>query len=405
LSANDEADLGILAALEAGAADWLVSEDNRLRRRAVRAGLRENVFSVYDAVQTLRGFSHKPIKYPSLTQARGPQLNMGAHIFQGIREDYPEFDSWWRTKVCADDRPVLVVGELSNPQGVSVLKIESDEAPHGLQGRVLKICTFKVDELAEGSRRGELLLSGSLEYARSNACGLVYVEVLPRRQSLKEWAKLFGFSQLPDRTTTRGEIVLFKDLRGSSDTSGSLSALKYNIAHGPGRLVVQNPTMVPIQVHWRRRLLPELELQPTLFPIDEPCGNAIRKAYLCNAPIRSISEGDTLLFYETDAPSGPHRRCRHAVVSLGVVESTLVSTDPSAIVRLVGNRTVYPPKEIHHLCSKGEVLAIKFRHDRVLKAPWGYSELVAREVLKGPPRTIMTVKGEGVEWIRATLAE
>src|SRR5690606_18594287 len=136
----------------------------------------------------------------------------------------------------------------------------------------------------------------------------------------------------------------------------------YNIAHGPGRLLLQNPVVVPIKGDWRRRLLPARELQLSLPALNEPCGNAICKAYLCHAPIRSLAKGDTLLFYETKAPSGPQKQGRGAVVSLGVVESTLVSGDPALITRVVGNRTVYSPTEILQLCSRGDVLAIRFRH-------------------------------------------
>lgn len=395
-SPNDESDLEILAALDVGAADWLVTDDIKLRRRAARAGYADSVFSLQEAVETLRGFIHIPSSIPNIRTVHGHQIELTAVIFDSVKLDYPGFVDWWRRKVVYEGRDVLIIGEGLSPEGVSVLKVELDQ-PYQLESRVLKICTFKVDDPFIGSRRGELLLNASVDYARKNDCSQIYLEVFSEKTPFVEWLQLFGFERLPNATTERHEWVLAKTIDSSAAPDTRLSPLDYNIAFGPGRLVVQNPLLVPIISRWRRRLLPEQELQTPLFQYSEPCGNAIRKAYLCNASIRSMKPGDTLLSYETHG--------RSAVISVGVMESHLVSQDSHELMRYVGNRTVYSPQDIAKICRSREVLAIRFRFDRTLEVPWSKETLIGANAMSGAPRSVQRVKQGGLEWVRMQLAK
>lgn len=102
--------------------------------------------------------------------------------------------------------------------------------------------------------------------------------------------------------------------------------------------------MVPIEPRWHRLLFPDGEpVEDTLFPATlglsaQPFGNALRKAYLCNASSRLLRPGDPLLFYRS--------RDQKAVYVVGVCEDTLVSQEPDEIIATVGRRTVYSLQEI-----------------------------------------------------------
>ena len=91
------------------------------------------------------------------------------------------------------------------------------------------------------------------------------------------------------------------------------------------------------------------------------------------------------------------------VSNIGVVEDVLVSSDPIEVLRFAGSRTVYTPPEVHRMCQDGKVHVMKFRHDRILPKPWtpglpGYNALVDRT-----PRSITTVREEGVQWLKQHL--
>lgn len=61
---NDYCDNLLLAAVDADAVDWLVTEDEKLFRKANRAGLGDRVLSTLAAIQIVVGLSEKPVPPP-----------------------------------------------------------------------------------------------------------------------------------------------------------------------------------------------------------------------------------------------------------------------------------------------------------------------------------------------------
>ena len=279
---------------------------------------------------------------------------------------------------------------------MAVLKPEDDH-PHGLPVGVLKICTFKVSDDFQGTKRGELLLKAVIDYARRNGREHLYVEVMPDAVALLGWLDDFGFRALSGASTPRDEVALVKDLAPLSSAT-PLSPLAHNIAYGPGSVLVERAHVVPIKDDWHHWLLPEADRQQDLFPGIDPCGNAIRKAYLCRANTGLVQPGNLLLFLRTGSGKAH-------ITSVGVVEDILRSQEPAAVVRFVGSRTVYTATEIAGQCSRGPVLAIRFRLDRVLAQPWTAEAVRSHNVMNGTAQTIARVPKEGVLWLRKQLAE
>ena len=91
------------------------------------------------------------------------------------------------------------------------------------------------------------------------------------------------------------------------------------------------------------------------------------------------------------------------MTSVGVCETVLVSTVPNEIARFVGKRTVYRLEEIENLCQR-HVLAILFRHARVLESPISIEDLKSHLVLKGPPQSITRLRNGGDEWLQSRLS-
>lgn len=141
-SDNDESDLDILSALAANAADWLVTNDQKLRRRAAKAEYGDRVFTVREVIETLRQSLNQPSAIPSVKTCPAYAINIESELFLSLIEDYPDFPNWWR-KVARETRDVLTLGSPMDPEGVAVLKVETDK-PYGIVGRALKACTFKI---------------------------------------------------------------------------------------------------------------------------------------------------------------------------------------------------------------------------------------------------------------------
>lgn len=400
LGPNDRADLEVLATLASGAAEWLVTIDGRFRKRATRAGYGDRVFSLTEALDTLNPLIAAPTHLPAVTVVKGYQVQLQAPIFDSLRGGYPDtptspgFNTWWQTKVAREHRDVVVLGDPRDPEGIAVLKAENDQ-PHGLPDRTLKICTFKVSDDFQGTKRGELLLKAVVDYARRNGHEHLYVEVFPAQEELCGWLPEFGFHTVAGATTDRGELVLHKRLH-PDPAAPPLTPLAHHVAYGPGDALVTRAHVVPIRAGWHHKLLPEADPQGDLFAGTDACANAIRKAYLCHANTKLVTPGDVLLFYRTGTGAS-------SVTAVGVVEQTLRSDQPAEIIRFVGSRTVYSQAEIRTWCAEGPVLAIRFRLDRVVAPPWPANTVRSNKVMNGTAQTIVRVPEEGLPWVRQQL--
>ena len=89
--------LEMLCALWVDAVDFLVTDDNRLRRRGNRAGLADRIVTAAAAAELLEGLAPRITPPPPAVEALiSYQLRLEDPIFDSLRLDYPDFDSWMR---------------------------------------------------------------------------------------------------------------------------------------------------------------------------------------------------------------------------------------------------------------------------------------------------------------------
>lgn len=397
INAQSRVDLTLLLALDRGAAQWLVTEDQRILPHAKALGLEDQVFGLNDALEVLAGQQHRSISVPTIETVAGYELDREDPIFKGLAPEY-DIQNWLREKVAKEARPCLVMRGLGEDlDAVVILKRERNDK-WNLPGHVLKICTFKVAEAARGVKRGELLLWAVFEYGRANGFDSMFVEVFEHEIAVVQLFEDFGFETI-GATHRPGELVLGKHLRPIPN-SAALDALTFNIRYGPGALQPDHLFLVPILPKWHASLFPVADdsLQLALYDGLGDQGNAIRKAYVCRSGSRQLKPGDTLLFLRT--------RQNQVVNVVGVVEDTLRSSDPAAVLAFTGRRTVYTPDEIHEMCSNREVLAIRFRLDRVLDTPLTSNDLVQQRVMARSPQSIQQVRNDGaLTWLTTLLTE
>ena len=394
---NDWVDNQLIDALAAGIVDYLVTEDNGIHKKASRSGLSQRVLTLSEAVTVLRDlFDKNPPPLPSVEQAVAYQIEPSDPILDSLRADYsPGFDKWFAT--CRNEHRTAYL--VRNPEtkriaALCILKPEQ-ELPDGRRMKVLKLCTLKVAEEATGNRYGELLLKAVLDFAAQNRYDSAYFTVFPKLTRLVDFAQDFGF--LEAGKTKIGELVMAKELRVSQEDAASMTAFDLHIKYGPRVTGFRgNRTyVVPIRPQYHVILFPECESQLTLSLNERPCGNSIKKAYLCNSQSKRIQNGDNVLFYRSMDV------CSATV--LGIVENTLRSQSPDEIARHVGKRTVYSYENIRTLCKK-EVLAINFRLVRTLGKTLTLPELQKGGVVTAAPQSITEVRTKGIEWLRDQLA-
>jgi hypothetical protein len=181
----------------------------------------------------------------------------------------------------------------------------------------------------------------------------MYFTAYSHRSNIIEFASTFGF-QVYEEIMENGESIVFKEFDYKDDDLKNLTAFDFHIKFGPHvtSFLGNSSFIVPILPQYHSLLFPELESQRTLFHEPRPCGNSIKKAYLCHSKTNKIREGDNIFFYRSRDLSG--------LTVIGIVENWIRASTPEVIVKFVGSRTVYNFFEIKDLCKK-RVLAIRFR--------------------------------------------
>lgn len=394
---NDDVDQLLLAAIVQNAAQYLVTQDQKLHAKARRMDVADRVLSLAAAIDLLNVLhTSPPSPPPAVNRVKVHQLNLADPIFDQLKVDYSGFVGWFERAARAQ-RDALLIDGGGGHAGVAILKDEP-AGEYGLPAPQVKISTFKVAEGSNGQKYGELLLKAIFDFAHSARASGIYLTLFSRQQRLSTLLGDFGFHKIAGLSTL-GENVLAKDLRVPVETS--LTALEAHVRFGPPALFLgkSNCHVVPIVPAWHRILFPDAEPtpEPTLFPEQfglqtYPFGNALRKAYLCHSPSRLVAAGDTLLFYR----SGDLK----AVQVIGVCEKIFVSQDPDEIAAVVGQRTVYSLSDIGRMAARGPVVIIRFRQDRILqKPPIDLSELIANGVLKSWPQSLTKVPSNSLPWL------
>jgi L-amino acid N-acyltransferase YncA len=393
---HDSVDHRLLAAVAEDAVDYLVTSDVALLKKAARAGLDDRVGTPAAALRLLEmRLPVEPTPRPAVTRMRAYELSSYDPIFETFRQDYPGFDEWL-ARCKREHRPSWVVTRSGGEYAAICIAKHEVPAEYHFVGNVLKVCSFKAEF---GYGLGELLLQSLFDYAFASAIDAMYLEVFPVHGSVVRLFTTFGFVEAPFRSR-RGELVLVKSLRASLAEVERLSPLDYNIRFGPQRIRVDGARafVVPIRPMFHRALYPELEPQGNLFPGKTPWGNAIRKAYLCRAPLREIPPGAVLLFYRSQD--------EQAVRCVGVAEKTVRTSDPDHVIHVVGTRTVYSSADIEKMCEDGgDVLAILYRHVGAIEVPWELPELIQNGVLSAAPQSIVEVPAEALPWLKTALAK
>lgn len=402
-SSHDFVDHSLLAALDADAVDFLVTEDRKIRTKGQRLGLVNRIATVQETLAILSRLGvSTPSLPPAVRQAAAHVLDKNDPIFASLRRDYsPDFDRWL-TGCKREHRTTLLVEAPGKRglAGVCILKEES-QAPIGpngntLGGSILKVCTFKVSEEHHGLRYGELLLKTLFGIAAEKQYDFLYVTCFEKYTDLIILLEEFGFRRTGGRERL-GDLIFVKRLKWTEEERLGMSPLAFHVAFGPEAIDTRRAPffLVPIQPHFHDLLFPEAATQKSLIVGADPFGNAIRKAYLCNSSIKKVEPGSLLFFYRSeDAQS---------VSVLGIAEDTLVSDSAPRIAQFVGKRTVYPLKDIAEMCSR-PVLAILFRQARILQNPISIAELIKAGVLLRAPQSITTVREERKPWIATRIA-
>lgn len=410
LRPNDESDIRLLAAIAANAADFLITEDLGLHRRARRADLSDRVLTVAEALKfVVRQFDATEVVLPFISEMKAYEIDRTATIFDTLREDYKEFDDWFEEKCAKEHRDCWVVVVGTEIAGILILKIEDQNNTDARSSgnKVLKICTFKMQPEYRGEKFGEQLLKKALWHAQTNRFDTIYLTVFDKQIALISLLERFGFRKT--YTNARGEDVFEKSMIHSDiHVPNGADILELDRTIYPR--VVDIPSvrkfLVPILPDYHKVLFPEIayakplplfgdhrreDLITSTGKSNRTPGNTIRKIYLCRSPNTNLRPGDIILFYQSKDDDFANSQC---ITTLGVVESIDEFSDADSLSTHVARRSVFSRDELDAMfqAKKTPVKAIDFLLIGHLDPPITLSELIASGAVRNrPPQSIAII--------------
>ena len=397
---NDVVDATLLDALDRGAADFLVTEDRGLHERARRHSpeLGRRVLFVADAVQLLQT-TYEPIEAPVkyVEEVTANEIPLSDEIFDSLREDYPDFDKWWKEKCVRERRSCWIIDD----GGLAGILVRKDETGSNTDAttkskKILKICTMKVRPESRGIKLGELLLKKVFWFAQSNGYDLVYITAYDRQSALLDLLEYYGFQQTASKPD--GELIYERQIfRAQLTRVDGTSNFEIDRLNYP-RFIADADTgafVIPIKEGYHDTLFPELKRprQPNLFDLfgttggPKTPGNTIRKVYLCRAPSNLGEPGALLFFYKGKSFDDPSQ----SLTAIGIFEECAKARSTKELMHLTGGRSVYSERELQgwHASSARPVKVINFLLVGYISPPLELHELVRGNVFAArPPQSI-----------------
>lgn len=357
---NDKVDNNVLFALYRGAVHLLVTNDEGIHKKASKIGIQDKVYRLGQFLDFLRKYSNLPISY-SYTGVKEQymyEISKDQSFFDSLRQAYNGFNEWY-IKSAEKKRKCWCIEDCNGKvAAICIYKIEENEklTDEGevVHGKILKLCTFKVDTSARGKKLGERLLYIAFDYCVKNDFDWVYLHTYGKEQrTLVGLCEEYGFYFLGKY---QKDDVYIKPMKKGDVDLGSLESLIRYYPYFQDNKDVQK-FIVPIQPKYHEDLFPDLSnIKGSLFESDSSMsscqGNTIKKAYLCHAQTKQIKKGDVVLFYRS--------KDRMSIQCMGIVEETFFSDNLEDVYPIIAKRTVYTRSALVDIL-KQKTLIILFR--------------------------------------------
>jgi ribosomal protein S18 acetylase RimI-like enzyme/predicted nucleic acid-binding protein len=361
---NDVVDAKLLHAVSRTVADFLITEDDGLHRRAKKSGLSDRVMTVADALAWLKqSFEPDTVFLPAVEEVKAHALDFRDPIFDGLRSDYGTFFDTWTGKCVNEHRDCWVVKDGDALAAVVIRKneprAEADVTKPG--DKILKICTFKVSEDYRGQKLGEQLLKQIFWHAQRNNYDLMYLTAKDKQDTLIRLLEDYGFERTREIADGEGvfEKAVGKGRLVLASGENALSAARKNYPRfydGPK----VSKFVIPIWPSYHKKLFPEVDMLPENVGTTQGAipGNTIRKVYICHSKIKKVDPGDVVFFYMTKRGSQSPRI--QSITSIGIVENVRHTSDVDEVRRWTAKRSVFSDHDLQNWVAGKELMVIDF---------------------------------------------
>lgn len=324
---NDKNDTLLLNEIYKGTVDILITEDQTIHQKAKQLKISEKVFTIENFLERVNIEFPELIEYKVLSVHKSyfGRINLNDNFFNTFKEDYPEFEKWFRKKSI---EPVYIsTNENGEICAFLYLKVEDKDENYididpifPIKNKRLKIGSFKVS--LNGYKLGERFLKIIFDNAITQKVDEIYVTIFDKREEhkrlivlLEEW----GFYRWGSKTST-GELVYVRDFSKKFDINNPKKTYPYISLRENNNVFI-----VPIWPDYHTELLPDSILRtesPDDFKEDKPHRNAISKVYISRSITRDIKKGDIILFYRTAEKDKPAKYSA-LITTIGIVDEVI----------------------------------------------------------------------------------
>ena len=317
---NDANDTLIINELYCGRVDLLLTEDQKLHRKAAMLGIADKVYTIDAFLEkvTIENPELSDYKVLSVKKELFGNTNLADDFFSSLKEDYHDFESWFNKKA---DEPAYVCHSEGNIIAFLYLKVEgkdedySDIDPSMPKKKRLKIGTFKV--ILNGFRLGERFIKIVFDNALRLNVSEIYVTIFDKRIEQQRLINLFeeyGFHlHGTKRSNDQDELVYVRSFERTANRLNPKST--YPFFSTSGRIYI-----APIYPQYHTELFPDSILKtesPADFVKNEPHRNAISKVYISRSIERDLASGDVIVFYRTGG------YYKSVITTIGIVENKI----------------------------------------------------------------------------------
>jgi len=387
---NDIIDNNILYVVYKNCVHYLITNDNKLKKKAKKINLDDRVLNIDQAIELFNNEESKETRTPAFIKIDYLyNIELNDSFFNSLRLDYKDFDEWYITKSRNGKKAYVSYDENGKIGSFLMLKIEDENENYSKfkipfeKNKRLKISTFKVANT--GNKIGEAYIKIILEEAKLNNLNEIYVTVFKKQKELIHLFEEYGFNYKTTKMTERGDSTLEEEFvyvkHMDDDTYPNFDWKNRNVF------------IVPIRQKYHEMLFPESEnkLQLSFGDIKgiNSYSNSIKKAYICKSPSKQILNGDILLFYASEQ--------KKAITTIGIVDNVFSNfNSPEELFNMARKRTVYTLEEIKENYSITSKL-ILFKYYKILDMPITYRELIEKGILKSAPMSIVKIDSENLK--------
>lgn len=357
---NSKNDNRLLLQIYGGRADFLITYDKGILRKADKLYIRPKVLTPEEFIRAMEKLHPSLINYDvlSVQKEKIGLIPIDDPFFDTLREDYnaTEFNKWLNGKsgeeayVFRDNKGIL--------KSFLYLKTEGPDEPFdGFSKKMkkqkwLKVGTFKND--ASGLRLGERFLKIIFDNAIKTEVGGIYVTLFEdKRDGVKGLMKLmkrWGF--VPYCHNKKGELVMVKDMKNYDMSKDPM--FNYPLRHPDCGYF-----FLPIEPEWHGKLFPDLHLKNEDMSIydGKACSYAVEKIYVSGAKSVNAKPGDIAFIYRMGDYSP--KAYRSVVSGMAILQEIVFPKSEDEFLDTVKNKSVFTTAELKDFYNRDYRTVIK----------------------------------------------